>query len=141
MHKSAILCVIVTLLCCLRAFQLYFSSTQELRSVEGHSWLPTSTKKLNFTRDSNTIDRLKNDSVVLGTASDNMFYFVHVIRKRHTSTYPPRIHTDIISKRPQIYIYRDFDPRDTHTTFYTSSNPSCLLSSKYIQLNYSHADY
>ncbi|KAF1796840.1 Metallo-dependent phosphatase-like protein [Mucor lusitanicus] len=92
MHKSAILCVIVTLLCCLRAFQLYFSSTQELRSVEGHSWLPTSTKKLNFTRDSNTIDRLKNDSVVLGTASDNMFYFVHAT-DLHLSRFRPKGHT------------------------------------------------
>ncbi|KAK4509571.1 ribosome biosynthesis protein nip7 [Mucor velutinosus] len=90
MHKPAILYVILTILCCLRAFQLYLSSTQELRSVEGHSWLPT--KKLNFTRDSNAIDRLKNDSVVLGTASDNMFYFVHAT-DLHLSRFRPKGHT------------------------------------------------
>lgn len=79
MNKSAIIYVIITLICCLRAFQLYFSSTQELRSVDGHSWLPSS-KKINFTRESKTIDRLKNDSVVLGTESENMFYFIHVTK-------------------------------------------------------------
>jgi hypothetical protein len=81
MNKSGILCIILTLLCSLRAFQLYLSSTRELRSEHGHSWLPS--KKIQTYQ---PLDHMKNDSIVLGTNTSNIFYFVHVnneIRERN----------------------------------------------------------
>lgn len=79
MNKKAILCVILTIVCSFRAFQLYWSSTRELRSTDGHSWSPLKKKKV-FTETAR-IDRLKNDSIILGTEPNNIFYFLHVKKK------------------------------------------------------------
>lgn len=75
MNKKGILCIVITILCSLRAFQLYWSSTRELRSTDGHSWLKKKTA-LNEP----ISNRLKNDSIVLGAETNNMFYFLHVNR-------------------------------------------------------------
>lgn len=117
MNKRGILCVFLTLLCSLRAFQLYWSSTRELRS--GESWLPSSFNKhnKNWNSDNSAMavvaDKLKNDSIVLGAESNNLFYFLHVslvpllLRKQyiicnnskqkvtdlHLSRYRPKGHT------------------------------------------------
>jgi hypothetical protein len=72
MNKSGILCIILTLLCSLRAFQLYLSSTRELRSEYG-SWLPS-----NKIHTQQPLDHLKNDSIIIGTNTSNIFYFIHV---------------------------------------------------------------
>lgn len=75
MNKRGILFLVLTLLCSLRACQLYWSSTRELRSTDGHSWSPLKKKKP-FSE--TTTDRLKNDSIILGTEPNNIFYFLHV---------------------------------------------------------------
>ncbi|KAI9483663.1 MAG: hypothetical protein EXX96DRAFT_151121 [Benjaminiella poitrasii] len=94
MNKQGILYLLITLLCSLRAIQLYLSSTKELRSAEGHSWLP-SNRRLSLENDDTTNEhyrRYKNDSIVLGTESNNIFYFVHVT-DLHLSRYRPKGHT------------------------------------------------
>jgi hypothetical protein len=77
MNKRGILCLILTLVCSLRAFQLYWSSTRDLRSSQ--SWLPNfSKKKSDYSNTAAIVNKLKNDSIVLGAESNNIFYFLHV---------------------------------------------------------------
>ncbi|KAI8047739.1 Metallo-dependent phosphatase-like protein, partial [Gilbertella persicaria] len=102
MNKKGLLCIIVTLLCSLRAFQLFLSATTELRP-EG-SWFPL------FKQRPSSLGRLpaqKNDTIVLGTESNHLFYFVHVSKNTtdkmltyhiqatdlHLSRYRPKGHT------------------------------------------------
>ncbi|KAI7873463.1 Metallo-dependent phosphatase-like protein [Mucor mucedo] len=87
MNKKGVLCVIITILCSLRAFQLYWSSTRELRSTDGHSWLK---KKTALTEP--IPNKLKNDSIVLGAETNNIFYFLHAT-DLHLSRFRPKGHT------------------------------------------------
>lgn len=92
MNKRGILCLVITILCTLRAFQLYWSSTRELRSAEGTSWFPNK-KKSSINRESLTAVKHKNDSIRLGAESNNIFYFIHVT-DLHLSRYRPKGHTN-----------------------------------------------
>lgn len=130
MNKRGIICLFLTILCSLRAFQLYWSSTRELRSVDGHSWFP-SKKKSDMTTTTTTtiVDKLKNDSIVLGAESNNIFYFLHVNFYKKTKIQEYFINNLRIF-RLQIFIYLDIDQRDIHTISYISFNLYYLLSSK-----------
>jgi hypothetical protein len=77
--KSALLCLFLTILCGLRAIQLFLASTSELRATNDHSWFPSSKKVLKQPADNN---RLKNDTFVLDNNPNNIFYFVQVKKKK-----------------------------------------------------------
>ncbi|KAI7905451.1 Metallo-dependent phosphatase-like protein, partial [Cokeromyces recurvatus] len=85
LYMNRLIYLLITLLCSLRAIQLYLSSTKALRPTEGHSWFSPSIHD-------NGHSIIKNDSIVLGTESHNIFYFVHVT-DLHLSRFRPKGHT------------------------------------------------
>ncbi|OBZ85175.1 Transmembrane protein 62 [Choanephora cucurbitarum] len=86
MNRKGVFYILVTVICCLRAFQLFLSATKELRSEV--QWFPLSSKPKPSAFD----HAQKNDSTILGTESDNVFYFVHAT-DLHLSRFRPKGHT------------------------------------------------
>ena len=80
MNKRGLVYLLLALLCSWRAFQLYWSSTQVLRSAEKHSWFPYK-KKEPFNDRESVLSKLRNDSIILGAEPSNIFYFLHVTEK------------------------------------------------------------
>lgn len=83
------------------------------------------------------MDRLKNDSVVLGTAADNMFYFVHV-NNTHIATW---IMTDIISKGYR-FAFIEISTQGTHIPLFTFHpiHLACCQVNAVVARDFSHTD-
>ncbi|KAI9305937.1 Metallo-dependent phosphatase-like protein [Cunninghamella echinulata] len=89
------LCFIITILCSLRACQLYWSSTKELRSTRGSLW-PFSHKKDTDSelkvRQSTIQQNISQQIHILDDKLDGLFYFTQ-ISDLHISKYRAKGHT------------------------------------------------
>ncbi|ORE05192.1 Metallo-dependent phosphatase [Rhizopus microsporus var. microsporus] len=85
MNKSAFIYIVFIILSFIRSFQLYWTSTRELRSTTKRQWLPTKrTKSLPLLP--------RNDSIIIKNEPNELFYFIHVT-DLHLSRYRAKGHT------------------------------------------------
>ncbi|KAI8987128.1 Metallo-dependent phosphatase-like protein, partial [Pilobolus umbonatus] len=89
MKKSALICLFLVIVSSLRAFQLYWTSTIELRTDNTHAWLLS--KKL-IKEDINKNKIYANNTIQVGNELENTFFFIQ-ITDLHLSRYRGKGHT------------------------------------------------